>query len=150
MTKSQITKAWVGGLVTFAAGIILALVGVFVMLAFGGTFTQVGSNPNNYTFTPDLTGTFWIGVCVIVVGGLIALAGGIVQLGAWVGALVDSYRLVDRTWFVVLLVGGLLSLVIAPAGFAAMLAYVIAAPESSVRPQTAAPPPVPTGIPTPA
>lgn len=149
MTKSQITKAWVGGLVTFAAGIILALVGVFVMLAFGGTFSQVGST-SNYTFTPDLNGTFWTGICVIVVGGLIALAGGIVQLGAWVAALVNSYGLADRTWFVVLLVGGLLSFVLAPIGFAAMLAYVIAAPESPVRSQAAAPPPVPTGIPTPA
>lgn len=36
MTKSTITKTWVVGLVTFGAGIVTAMVGVFLMLAYGG------------------------------------------------------------------------------------------------------------------
>ena len=134
MTKSAITKTWVGGLVVFAAGIVVAIAGVFLMLAYGGTFTQITGNPNNYTFTPDYTGFFWTTIGMIVAGGLIALIGSLVQLAAWIGGLVNSYALPEKTWFLVLLLGGLVSvlLALAPVGFAVMLAYVIAAPDGSV------------------
>lgn len=134
MGKSAITKTWIGGLVVFAAGIVVAIVGVFLMLAYGGTFAQVAGDPRNYTFTPDLNGFFWTTIGVIVTGGIIALIGSLVQLGAWVGALVNSYALPEKTWFLVLLLGGLVSilLALAPIGFAVMIAYVIAAPDGSV------------------
>lgn len=131
MTKSQITKTWIAGLAVFAGGILVAIAGVFMMLAYGGTFTQIASNPNNYTFTPNMNGFFWMTVGLIVTGGVIALIGGIVQLAAWIGGLVNSYQLPDRTWFAVLLLGGLLSFFFALIGFAAMIAYVVAAPDGT-------------------
>src|SRR5579871_4416524 len=130
MTKTAITKTWIAGLVTFAAGIVVALVGVFVMLVYGGTFTQVAGS-SNYDFTPNLQAAFWFGVAVIIVGGLAAVVGGIVQLAAWIGALVNSYALPERTWFLIVLIGGLLSFAFAPLGFAAMVAYVAAAPDGA-------------------
>ena len=142
MTKSAIAKTWVGGLVVFAAGIVVAIVGVFLMLAYGGTVTQITGNSNNFTFTPDYTGFFWTTIGMIVAGGLIALIGSLVQLAAWIGGLVNSYALPEKTWFLVLLLGGLVSvlLALAPVGFAVMLAYVIAAPDGTAyRTQTQPP-----------
>jgi hypothetical protein len=137
MTKSMITKTWIAGLVVFAGGAVVSIVGVFLMLAYGGTFTQVASNPDNYNFTPNLNGFFWTTVALIVTGGVIALIGSVVQLAAWIGALVNSYRLPENSWFLILLIGGLLSFAFAPIGFAAMVAYVIAAPDGSVYAKTA-------------
>lgn len=146
MTKTLITKTWIGGLVVLVAGIVAATIGVFLMLAFGGTFTPLPGD-NNYHFTPDLNGRFfWTTVAIMVVAGVVMLIGGIVQLVAWFGALVNSYWLPDKTWFVVLLLGGLLSLAVAPAGFAVMVAYLIAAPDGAPHRQvraTAAPQPGP-------
>jgi len=145
MTKSAITKTWIGGLVIFAAGIVVSIVGVFLMLAYGGTFAQVAGT-SRYNFTPDMTGAFWTAVSVIVVGGVITLGGAIVQLAAWIAALVNSYGLPDKAWFVILLISGVLSIGFAPLGFAAMVAYVIAAPEGQRAPAPA-PPPAPLAQP---
>jgi len=125
MTKSTITRTWIGGLAVFAAGIVAALAGVFLMLAYGGTLTQV-ADTSRYDFTPAMNGYFWIAVSVMTIGGLLALVGGIVQLAAWVGACFNSYMLASKAWFAVLLLGGLMSFFFAPFGFAAMLAYAIA------------------------
>ncbi len=56
--KSTITRTWMGGLVAFAAGIVVSMVGVFLMLIHIGTFTQI-AGANSYNFTPDIDGFFW-------------------------------------------------------------------------------------------
>jgi hypothetical protein len=139
MSKSLITKTWIGGLIAFAAGIVVAIVGVFLMLAYGGTFTQVAGDPNNYNFTPNINGFFWTTVMLIVLGGLIGLVGAIAQFVAWIGGLINSFRLTDKTWFAILLVGGVLAFGFAPIGFAVMLAYVITAPEGYAEAKPAVP-----------
>lgn len=140
MTKSTITRTWIGGLAVFAAGIGAALVGVFLMLANGGSFTHVQGS--QYDFTPDTTnGLFWVAIGVITIGGLIALAGSIAQFAAWVGSLFNTYLVPGKEWFAVLLLGGLLSFFFAPIGFGVMLAYVIAGPDGTTytAPQVPAP-----------
>ena len=141
MTKSTVTKTWIGGLVVFGAGIVASIVGVFLMLAYGGTFTQIAGT-NNYDFTPDMNGFFWTTIGIIVVGGLISLIGSIVQLAAWIGGLFNSYLLPSKGWFVILLLGGVVSLAFAPIGFGAMLAFVVAAPDGYVYRRTQAPAPM--------
>jgi hypothetical protein len=131
MTKSTITKTWIGGLVVFAAGLLVAGVGVFLMLVYGGTFNQVAGNPNSYNFVPRIDSFFWTTVAVMFVGGTFALVGGIVQLAAWIGALVNSYLLPEKTWFLVVLIGGIASLFFGLIGFAVMVAYVVAAPDGT-------------------
>lgn len=130
MTKSLINRVWIGGLAVFAAGIVVALVGVFLMLGYGGIFTQIAGT-NDYNFVPNMDGFFWVTIALIVAGGFIALIGSVAQFAAWIGALVNSYALPEKAWFAVLLVGGILSFAFAPLGFAAMIAYVIAAPDGT-------------------
>lgn len=140
MSKPTIVKTWLAGLVALAGGLILAMGGVFVMLAFGGSFTRVSDT--NWDFNPALDAAFWMSVAIISLGGLIAVVGSIVQLVAWVGAVVNSYPLPDRTWFMVLLIGGVASFVFAPAGFAVMIAYIIAAPDGEPYRRQTLPAPV--------
>jgi len=129
MTKPMITKTWIAGLVVLAAGLVVAAVGGALMLAYGGTFTHIAGTANSYTFVPTLDSFFWTTVVVVSIGAVLAALGGIVQLVAWIGGLVNSYRLTDKTWFVVLLLGGVLGLAFGLIGFAAMVAYIIAAPD---------------------
>jgi uncharacterized membrane protein len=58
-----------------------------------------------------------------MIGGFI---GGLVS---WIGALLNTAELQDKTWFVLLLVLGLLSF-----GLMAMIAYLIAGPDGKLRP----------------
>jgi hypothetical protein len=62
-----------------------------------------------------------------------------VQLAAWIGALFNTYMLPSKAWFLILLLGGVLSIVLAPIGFAVMLAYVVAAPDGVLYRQTQLP-----------
>lgn len=133
MTKPTITKTWIAGLAFLAAGLVVAIVGVALMLAYGGTFTPVAGNASSYTFVPTLDSFFWTTVVVIVAGGILAGVGGIVQLAAWIGALVNTYRIPDKTWFTVLLLGGVFGLAFGLIGFAVMVAYVIAAPDGRLH-----------------
>jgi hypothetical protein len=55
---------------------------------------------------------------------LLLLSAAVAHFVAWIGAVLNTAQLPDKTWFVVLLVVGLLGLV-----FIATVAYVIAAPD---------------------
>lgn len=128
MRKSTVTRTWVAGLVMFALGLVIAGLSVGLMLAYGGTFTAAPSG-SGYDFVPRYDAFFGAMVFLIVAGGFAATVGSFVQLAAWIGALVNTYQLQDRTWFVVLLAGGLLGFAFGLLGFAAMVAYLIAGPD---------------------
>jgi hypothetical protein len=130
MTKSTITRTWIGGLVVLAAGLIIAGASVALMLAYGGTFTPAPGG-NSYDFIPRYDGFFGTMVALIVIGGIAAAVGGLVQLAAWIGALVNTYQLQDKTWFGVMLALGLLGFAFGLMGFAAMVAYLIAGPDGT-------------------
>ena len=55
----------------------------------------------------------------LFIGSLIA------GLVAWIGALLNTWQLESRTWFAVLLLTGIFNF-----GFIAMIAYLIAGPDS--------------------
>ncbi len=134
MTKTTVTRTWLGGVIALAAGLVIVGLGVGLMLAYGGHFTAAPSG-DGYDFVPNLDGFYWTTISFIVFGGLVALAGGIVQLVAWVEAMANTNHLVDKTWFTVLLVGGVVGLFFAPIGFAVMVAYVVAGPDGLAVPQ---------------
>jgi hypothetical protein len=56
------------------------------------------------------------------------IGGSIAGLVAWIGALLNTAQLEDKAWFLVLLLLGIFSF-----GFIAMLAYVIAGPDATIR-----------------
>jgi H+/Cl- antiporter ClcA len=61
-----------------------------------------------------------------LVAALAMIAGFIGGLVSWIGALLNTSQLEDKTWFIVLLVLGLFSF-----GLVAMIAYVIAGPDGT-------------------
>ena len=128
MRKSTVTKTWIAGLIVLAAGLIVGGVSLGLMLAYGGHFVASASG-NGYDFVPTTDGFFWTMVGLMICGFTAAAAGGIVQIVAWIGAVANTYPIQDKTWFVVLLVGGLLGIAFALVGFAVMVAYIIAGPD---------------------
>jgi hypothetical protein len=128
MNKSTVTRTWLGGLVLLAAGLLAAGISIGLMLAYGGTFTKAGTG-NGYDFIPSYDSFFWTTVGIMIAGFVAAAVAGLVQLTAWIGALVNTYQLKDKTWFAVLLAGGLFGLAFGLIGFAAMVAYLIAGPD---------------------
>jgi len=129
MDKPIITRIWLAGLIALAAGLIVGGLGLGLMLAYGGRYTPAPTG-SGYEFVPTVDGFFWMTVGVMVVGFALAAAGGVAQLAAWIGALVNTYQLEDRAWFIVLLAGGLLGLGFGLVGCAAMVAYVVAGPDA--------------------
>ncbi|HKS70072.1 MAG TPA: hypothetical protein VJQ45_06610, partial [Ktedonobacterales bacterium] len=121
MTKLTITRTWVIGLIVLVAGLLVGGLGVGLMFAAGGTYEPAASGYGT-DFVPRLDGLFWLTIGMMVVGFTAAAAGGVMQLVAWIGALVNTYALADKTWFVVLLTGGLVGLAFGLVGFAVMIA----------------------------
>lgn len=121
MTKPTITRVFVGSLTAFVGGVVLIVAGGLLMLA-NGTLTMSG--PDVTGFQPSATG--WSMIGLVLVGVLVTIGGAIGQFVAWIGAVVNTSRLDDKTWFVILLVLGLLSF-----GFIAMLVYVLAGPDGT-------------------
>jgi hypothetical protein len=121
VTKSTVTKFFVGGIVAVIAGLILAVVAVWAAFA-AGEFVLDGPDVSDVQFTPF----GWSMVGLMIIGSFSMFGGAIAGLVAWIGALINTAQLADKAWFVLLLVLGLLSF-----GFIAMVAYVIAGPDST-------------------
>jgi hypothetical protein len=124
MSKPIIVRFFAGSVIAIVAGLMLMFVAGWLAFASDALVLDgpdvVGAQANGWT------------VAMIVVGGvaLIAIVGGwIGGLVSWIGALLDTAQLEDKTWFVLLLVLGLLSF-----GLVAMIAYVIAGPDGTMRP----------------
>jgi hypothetical protein len=127
MSKRAITRLFkvaiafvVAGAVSGTAVVIVALANGAV--AFGGS-TFVTVNP----------GPFAGAVVGLIVASLLTAAGSIAAVISWAGALLNTYRLEDKTWFASLLVSGLVSL-----GWIAMFAYVLRGPDSTTASMGAA------------
>ena len=132
MTKRTITIMWLVGIGVMIGGGLLAL---FTALALA---SHIGALTNNFqpgvTYAPD--STFWTLVSFILLGGFAVLGGIIVQFVAWIGAVVNANRLVDKTWFNVLLWCGIVGIVLGPLfGLGAlvwwglMIAYLVGGPD---------------------
>ena len=121
MTKATVTKLFVGSVAAVVAGLITVLVTVWVAYA-SGAFVMNGPDVVAVEGTPAAWAMMGLGLVALlaIVGGFI---GGLVS---WIGALLNTAQLEDKTWFIVLLVLGLLSF-----GLVAMIAYVIGGPDGA-------------------
>jgi hypothetical protein len=121
MSKSTVTRLFVGSGVAIIAGAILAIAAVSVAIA-NNMFVMNGSA------IVGLRGSAlgWTSLGLAIVGGLAVTGGFIGGLVSWIGALLNTWQLESRTWFAVVLLLGIFNL-----GFFAMIAYLIAGPDGT-------------------
>ena len=121
MSKKNITRLFVGAVVAVGAGLVLGFAALGTALAtdaidFGGSYVI------------DVNGGSgaWTALGLIVLGSLAILGGSIAAVVSWIGALLNTWQLEDKTWFALLLALGLLGF-----GVVAMIAYVVAGPDGT-------------------
>jgi len=120
MSKTTVTRLFIGGVLAVLAGAVLAVAAVLIAIA-NDVFVMSGH---------DIVGLRWSALAWFtlglgIVGALTMLGGFIAGLVAWIGALLNTWRLPSRAWFIALLLLGIFNL-----GFLAMIAYVIAGPDA--------------------
>ncbi|HJW21187.1 MAG TPA: hypothetical protein VJ506_02035 [Candidatus Limnocylindrales bacterium] len=79
--------------------------------------------PQFVTFNPATIGGAIVG---LTVASLLTSAGTVAAVVSWAGALLNTSRLENKTWFITLLGLGLVSL-----GWVAMIAYIVKGPEDA-------------------
>lgn len=101
------------------AGAILVIVGVWVAIA-NDVFVMNG--PEVVGLRGSAAAWSTLGVAAV---GVVAIMGGLLAgLVAWIGALLNTWQLESKAWFIGLLLLGIFNL-----GFFAMVAYLIAGPD---------------------
>jgi hypothetical protein len=118
MSKTTVTRLFIGAIVAAVAGLVVAIATVVAALA-GGVIAIGGPS------VVSVDGGAFAGMLGwLVIASLVFAAGAVAAVASWIGALLNTYRLDDKTWFVALLILGLLSF-----GWVAMVAYVVAGPD---------------------
>jgi hypothetical protein len=131
MSKSTVTRLFIGGVIAAGAGAIFAIIAVALALA-NDVFVMSGSE----IVRIQGGAVSWALIGLGVVGGL-AVAGGLMAgLVSWIGALLNTWQRESKGWFVGLLLLGIFNF-----GFFAMIAYVIAGPDGTRAVRLPAPAP---------
>lgn len=128
MSKTIVTRLFIGGGLGVIAGAMLAIAAVWIAIA-NDVFVMSGAD------IVGLSGgaVAWSLLGLGIVGGLVIAGGLIAGFVAWIAALLNTWQLESKTWFAVLLLLGIFNL-----GFFAMIAYLIAGPDTAeIAPQTA-------------
>jgi MFS family permease len=125
VSKATVTRLFIGAGLAMIAGAILAIAGVWVAIA-NDVFVMNG---------PDIVGlrgsaAAWSTLGLATVGVVAIMGGLLAGLVAWIGALLNTWQLESKAWFIGLLLLGIFNL-----GFFAMVAYLIAGPDG--RPDAA-------------
>lgn len=122
MSKASVTRLFIGAAVAVVAGLIVALAAVVAAIA-GGVVT-IGGPAVITVYGGPFAGTLiWL-----VIASLLISAGALAALASWIGALLNTVQLEDKSWFAALLVLGIFSL-----GWIAMIAYVVAGPDGTTQ-----------------
>ena len=102
MTKATVTRLFIGGGLAIIAGAILAIAAVWIAIA-NDVFVMNG---------PDVVGLRGSGLAASMLGlaivGALAIMGGLIAgLVAWIGALLNTWQLESKAWFIALLLLGI-------------------------------------------
>jgi hypothetical protein len=120
MSKSTITALFVGAIAAVAVGSIIGIAAGVAAIANGvvtiGGPTVVTINGSAFA---GVVG--WLAIAAVAIA-----AGSVAAVASWVGALLNTARLEDKTWFAVVLILGLFSF-----GWVAMAAYVFFGPDGT-------------------
>jgi hypothetical protein len=125
MSKTTITWLFGAAVAAVVAGTVIRVAAVVAGLADGAVAL---GGPQVVTLNGDALA--W-SIAALVMASLLIAAGAVAAIASWFGALLNASRLEDQTWFAVLLVLGLVSL-----GWVAVVAYVVAGPDSTPRDAT--------------
>ncbi len=120
MSKPAISRLFKVAVAFVVAGSISAVAVVIVALA-NGAVALGGSQ--FITINPGPVAGAVVG---LIVASLLTAVGTIAAVASWAAALLNTSRLDDKTWFVTVLVLGLVSL-----GWVAMIAYVLKGPDGT-------------------
>jgi hypothetical protein len=131
-----VTRLFVGGVIAVLAGSILTILAVSIAIA-NDVFVMNGDDVvglRGGALAASLLG-------LAIVGGLSVMGGLIAGLLSWIGALLNTWQLESKAWFIALLLLGIFNF-----GFFAMIAYVVAGPDGTTDAamRRAAQVPVPT------
>lgn len=131
MSRSVIAKLFYGSLAAIVLAIVLIAVAVGLVIA---TSSLLMDGPDVVGVRAPFGGVLF---ALAAVASLLLIVASVAQLVAWIGALIETAALENKTWFVILLVTGILGLVLIP-----MLVYLLAEPDPRrVAPTDAAPVP---------
>jgi hypothetical protein len=118
MSKTTVTRLFIGSGIGIIAGASAAIVAVGLALA-NNVFVTAGVDVVGVRGSALAWSLLGLGIA----GGLAIVAGLISGLVSWIGALLNTWQLESKTWFAVLLLLGIFNF-----GFFAMIAYLIAGP----------------------
>jgi hypothetical protein len=121
MSKEKVTRLFVAAVIAVGAGLVLGLAALGTALAtdaidFGG----------DYVIDVNGGAGAWTALGLVIVGSLAVLGGSIAAVLSWLAALLNTWQLEDKIWF-----GSLLALGLLGFGVFAMIAYVVAGPDST-------------------
>lgn len=121
VSRAMVVRWFFGSLIGLAGGVVLLVVAGALALA-NDVFIMRG---------PDVVGIrsgalAWTLAGLVALAVLVLMAAAVAMFVAWIAAVLNTASLPSKTWFVVLLVVGLLGFV-----FVAALAYVIAGPDGT-------------------
>ncbi len=134
MQKQTVTRLFVGGLIAAIAGVVVILAAVSLAFA-NDVFVMDGTRVVDIQETGLAFGLLGL----TIVGALTVAGGAMAGLVSWIGALLNTWQLDSKAWFVGLLLLGIFNF-----GFFAMIAYVIAGPDGKrAEAERVAPAPVP-------
>jgi hypothetical protein len=124
VSKQTVTRLFIGSVIAAVAGIIMAVIAAVLAYA-NGVFIMSGN---------DVVGIQWSTLAWVLLGlgivASIAVMGAVIAgLVSWIGALLNTYKLESKAWFIALLLLGIFNF-----GVFAMIAYVVAGPDGTKQP----------------
>ena len=119
MFKSTVTRLFIGSLIAFGAGATIAMLAIALAIV-NDVFVMNG----NDIAAIQGGALAWLLLGLALLGGLAAAGGVIAGFIAWIGAVLNTWQLESKAWFVALVLTGIFNF-----GFIAMIVYVIAGPD---------------------
>jgi hypothetical protein len=121
MTKSTVTRLFIGAVIALLVGITLAAITASLAIANDVLIMDGNRVVSIREAAVDLP--------LVVLGVVTAVAlasAAVLGLASWIGALVNTSRLDSKAWFIALLLLGIFNF-----GLIAMIAYLIAGPDGT-------------------
>lgn len=128
MFKTTVTRLFIGSLIAFGSGAIVSIFAIALAIA-NNVFVMDGNDIA--AIHGGALASVLLGLALL--GGLAALGGVIAGFIAWIGAVLNTWQLESKAWFVALVLTGIFNF-----GFIAMVIYVIAGPDGKVARTTRA------------